>query len=93
MSNLHIYTTNAQPFTRWRIGTDILPKNSKWFVNDPRRQSWCDSCFRTRWAKNLEIRCYYDHTSVTCAGKCAPSNYRERMARRRKLARKAKVHP
>lgn len=86
--NLHIYRVGAQPYTKWRVGRDILPKPSKWFCNDPRKQSWCEDCYRTRWAQNLEIYVYYDHSKVVCKSGCEPSNYRERYARRRKLQRR-----
>lgn len=85
MSALHIYTTNKQPLTKWRVGTDILPKPSPWFRENPRSQHVCHICYRKRYARNLSIQVYYDQSIVSCNGKCAPSLYKERYARLRKL--------
>jgi hypothetical protein len=68
--SVHIYTTNAQPLTRWRIGTNILPKPSRWFTCSPRRQQRCENCLRLRYARNLVIRVYYDCSRVSCAEPC-----------------------
>jgi hypothetical protein len=82
---LHIYTTNSQPLTKWRIGTNILEKPSKWFRENPRSQHYCHLCYRKRYARNLAIKVYYAHSLVHCAEGCVYSPYREKYARLRKL--------
>ena len=89
--SIHIYTTHSQPLTRWRLGTNILPKPSKWFIENPRSQHVCHFCYRTRYARNLSIKVYYDKSDVYCTGGCEKSNYRERYNRLRKLMRRGKV--
>lgn len=84
---IHVYRTDPQPYTRWRIGMNILPKPGPWVVNASRKQTWCESCYRRRYAKNLVIYVYYDGARIVCKGECERSSYRERQARLRKLRR------
>ena len=63
MSTVHVYTTTAQPATKYvdrNLGRPIT------FRNDPRRQLRCHVCDRLRWAKNLTVRVYYDCNHYFC---------------------------
>jgi hypothetical protein len=82
--SIHIYRIRSQPLTRWRIGSDILSRPSRWFHENPRRQCRCHKCYRLRYAKNLSIQVRYDGSYVFCADGCPPSTYKERYARLRK---------
>lgn len=65
--SVHIFTTRDQPYTKWRLGRDIIDPPTRWFRCSPRKQAWCHICMRKRWAKNLKVRAYYDQTIVSCA--------------------------
>jgi hypothetical protein len=62
MANVHIYTTNQQPLTRFKwYGAKHW---SGFEPNDTTHR--CHTCERRRAAKNLVIQCYYDCDRVSC---------------------------
>lgn len=66
---LHIYTTNAQPATRWRVHDMPRGRYVRWPANCLLR---CLRCNKRRRAKNCNVKAYYDTTHVFCArGGCA----------------------
>jgi len=67
MSLVHIYTTPGQPLTKWRIPESVMEGPSRWNRCSPRAKGFCYTCGRTRWAKNLRIQVYYDHSHIFCA--------------------------
>jgi len=66
LTNVHIFTAPWQPLTRY-----VVEAGGKRTVrHKPRTVSRCHSCWRRRWAANLEIAVYYDTVKVRCAGGC-----------------------
>jgi hypothetical protein len=64
--SLHIYTAPGQPLTQFNAGLGIDEK-PHWVRYNPRRQFQCHTCGFRRYAKNLRIKCFYDHDHIFCA--------------------------
>ena len=65
--SLHIFTTNSQPLTRYRV-PDIEPP--LFIRTPPHARATCMSCGRRREARNLRVKAYYDTTHIFCKEKC-----------------------
>lgn len=75
MSAVHIWTTNAQPATRWRVPGMPPRMYIHW---RPLCLVRCVKCGKLRRAKNCNVKAYYDAVHVFCAGACPPKPRRKR---------------
>jgi hypothetical protein len=74
---LHIYTADKQSMTRYDVG-HLISEEPHWITCNPRAQYVCHRCWRKRYARNLVIQVYYDHSAVWCAEGCEPIKYAEK---------------
>ena len=80
MTALHIYTAGKQPATRF---VDAVGEKSFKCGYAPRRQIRCHDCHRLRWAANLTVQVYYDHTRFACVDKAKCKKARKPATRRK----------
>jgi hypothetical protein len=64
MSNVHIYTAESQPATRF---VNHLSGRAHWFRYPARSLFRCQRCGLKRWAKYVLVQVFYDHLNCWCA--------------------------
>ena len=63
--HLHIYRHADQPATRFKV--DLFDGHRPMvFKRNPRAQIRASCCGQLRWAQNLTVQIYYDHTPYYC---------------------------
>ncbi len=65
MANIHIFTTNSQEATKFKVyGMDHVVKFK------PKARLICHNCLKKKWAQNLFVKSYYDGDYFFCKKEC-----------------------